>query len=183
MLKWSSLAAIMLIMAACSSLTGNNPTKVVEDFGKAMQSKDLDAASKFCTRESQSTFSLIKAGMDMAKKFGKGTEETDKVFNEWNKSNAKFCDAKITGDNATVAVIIDGAEKQQIPLKKEDGVWKIDLSINGLIQSNTETLKKDGGVSDEDMQKMQEAMKGMNSDSVKQIMQEAQKAMEEAQKK
>ena len=148
----ATLAMCLLLLVACSGGSSKSPKRVVEDFVEAMRNKNIDGAAKLCTKESQSVFSLMKMGMDMAKKYGQ-ENNANKVYDEWKDKKATFGEPEISGDMATVAINVDGKELKKMPLKKEDGAWKIDLTFNSLLNQDGDGSREHGGVSDDDIKK------------------------------
>lgn len=147
-----------------------DPKSVITAFFEKMSKKDIDGATKLCTKESKTTMDLMKKGIEAAEKMkesGAKTEEEDEF------KNMQIGEAKIDGDNATVSVTnTKKKETVDFPLKKEDGEWKVDFTMSTLMKMGMDA-KKDGGddlfKTDEtvDTTGMQEMKDLMNSDTLK----------------
>lgn len=147
-----------------------DPKSVITAFFEKMSKKDIDGATKLCTKESKTTMDLMKKGIEAAEKMkesGAKTEEEDEF------KNMQIGEAKIDGDNATVSVTnTKKKETVDFPLKKEDGEWKVDFTMSTLMKMGMDA-KKDGGddlfKTDEsaDTTGMQELKDLMNSDTLK----------------
>ena len=74
---------------------------------------------------------------------------------------------------------VDGKEKTDFRLKKEDGLWKVAFDKNSLMKAGMKKMKQKGA-SDEEMREAQEALNQLNSDSVSEALKGAGKALEEA---
>lgn len=147
-----------------------DPKSVITAFFEKMSKKDIDGATKLCTKESKTTMDLMKKGIEAAEKMkesGAKTEEEDEF------KNMQIGEAKIDGDNATVSVTnTKKKETVDFPLKKEDGEWKVDFTMSTLMKMGMDA-KKDGGddlfKTDEtvDTTGMQEMKDLMDSDTLK----------------
>lgn len=147
-----------------------DPKSVITAFFEKMSKKDIDGATKLCTKESKTTMDLMKKGIEAAEKMkesGAKTEEEDEF------KNMQIGEAKIDGDNATVSVTnTKKKETVDFPLKKEDGEWKVDFTMSTLMKMGMDA-KKDGGddlfKTDEsvDTTGMEEMKDLMNSDTLK----------------
>ena len=96
------------------------------------------------------------------------------------KQKIDFSDAIINGDTATVSVTVDGKDKTDFKLLKEEGQWKVAFDKNTLMKTGMEKMQEKGASE----QEMEEARKSMdmlqNPDSLSQIMEQAGDAMKEA---
>ena len=159
-----AVAVIALAIAGCKGKDGvaDNPKAVLIAFFERMSKKDLEGAAKLTTKDSKGTMDMMKKAMDMAEKM-KGTQKEDDDPAEDFK-NMEVGDAKIDGDNATVAVTNKKKnETVDFPLKKEGGSWKVDFSMGTLMKMGMDKAKQDGKeIDQEDIDKM----KNFNMDSL-----------------
>lgn len=159
-----AVAVIALAIAGCKGKDGvaDNPKAVLIAFFERMSKKDLEGAAKLATKDSKGTMDMMKKAMDMAEKM-KGTQKEDDDPAEDFK-NMEVGDAKIDGDNATVAVTNKKKnETVDFPLKKEGGSWKVDFSMGTLMKMGMDKAKQDGKeIDQEDIDKM----KNFNMDSL-----------------
>ena len=168
----------MLVLAACGGGSGS-PKGVAEDFFKAMQKQDFEQMEKLSTKESKSLIGMMKMGMSMS------SINKDSLEKEAAKGKIEAGEAKIEGDNATVPLTLsDGkgkSEKIDVRLKKEEGAWKVAFDKNSLMQMGSEKMKEKGASEDE-MKQAEDAMKMLDSDSLKGLVDSASKAMKEGSK-
>jgi hypothetical protein len=136
--------AIALLAVGCKGKdkVANDPKTVIAAFFEKMSKKDVDGAAKLCTKDSKSTMDMMKKGMEAAEKMGtmKDAKDDSEDF-----KNVEFGDAKIDGDNATVA--ITNKKKGQtldFPLKKEGGEWKVDFTMATLMKMGMNEMNKSG---------------------------------------
>lgn len=174
------VTTLFLAVTAVSFLTGckgkdsvaNDPKTVLIAFFEKMSKKDIEGAAKLATKESQGTMEMMKKAMTMAdgmkdKMGGKEEKDPGEDF-----KNMKVGDAKIDGDNATVAVInpSKGDKAVDFPLKKEGGDWKVDFSMATLMKMGMDQAGK-GGMDDMNMSDttgVSDKLENlMNSDSLK----------------
>lgn len=159
-----AVAVIALAIAGCKGKDGvaDNPKAVLIAFFERMSKKDLEGAAKLATKDSKGTMDMMKKAMDMAEKM-KGTQKEDDDPAEDFK-NMEVGDAKIDGNNATVAVTNKKKnETVDFPLKKEGGSWKVDFSMGTLMKMGMDKAKQDGKeIDQEDIDKM----KNFNMDSL-----------------
>jgi Domain of unknown function (DUF4878) len=169
--------AIMLLVAGCKGKdkqVENDPKAVVIAFFEKMAKKDLDGAAKLATKESKGTIDMMKKAIDAAEKMGmKDSKEKDDPSEDFK--NMVIGEAKIDGDNATVAVSNKAKDDgtKEFPLKKEDGVWKVDFSMATLMKMGMDK----GGKTDTDANYsdttggMDNLKNLMNSDTLKKALQ------------
>ncbi len=125
--------AIALLAVGCGGKkVANDPKAVVTAFFAKLAAKDFDGAAKLATKDSKTTLDMMKKGMEAAEKMGElGKDKDSDPTEEFKKMT--FGEPKITGDNATVPVTAGGEKgTKDIPLKKEDGSWKVDFSMSTL---------------------------------------------------
>lgn len=149
----SSLAvSAMLLMASCSGSTG--PEAVATDFVNALMKKEWEKAKSLSTEESASTIEMIKG-------FSQNTPDSAMVV----KFEIVKEKTKIEGEGASVVAIDENGLEMPMSLKKIDGKWKVDYSMETIM----------GGAEDV----MSDAVESMG-DMVDTIMTEAEDLMEAA---
>jgi len=170
-LQLSAIAIIMLALAACSGSSSNDPKSVAKNFFEAIKTMNIDEAAKYATKDSKSMLDLMKMGMSMAPK------NMDSVKAEMDKHKIEYSEPVINGDEATITVTTDGKEKTDFKLKKEEGLWKVAFDKNSLMKTGMEKMEEHGA-SDAEMKEAQEALKNLNADSLKNAVEEANKALD-----
>lgn len=169
-----SMAALVLsVMVACSGAGGGDPKSVAKKFFEALTTMNIEEASKYATKDSKSMLDLMKMGMTMA------PQNMDSLKAEMAKQKIEYSDPVINGDEATLAVTVDGKEKTNFRLKKEDGAWKVAFDKNSLMKTGMEKMEEKGA-SPDDLNKAMDAMNQLSGDSLQDALKEAGKAMEEA---
>jgi hypothetical protein len=175
------MAAVMaaaVLFSGCNA-GGGDPKAVLMAFFEAMSKKDIAAAKKLATKDSESMFSLMEMGMKMDKK-----GEADEKF---NKDKMVFGEPKIEGDKATIEV--KDKEKNEgvnFILKKEDGSWKVAFDKASMMQMGMEKMKEKGMDTNAVMDTINsglDKLKNINVDSITGKLKEGQEKMEEAAKK
>jgi nitrogen fixation protein FixH len=166
-------ATALIVLAACGGSGGDSPKDVAQKFFEAIKTFNIDEASKYATKDSKSMLDLMKMGMSFAPK------NMDSIKNEMAKQKIEYSEPVINGEEATVSVTVDGKDKTDFKLKKEDGQWKVAFDKNSLMQTGMEKMK-DGEPSEEDQQQMEDAMKQLNPDSLAENLKKAGEAIEEA---
>ncbi len=154
---------------------GNDPRSVMVAFFERMSKKDLDGAARLSTKDSKSTIDMMKKAMDAAEKMGMDKDSTvknDDPSEEFKKM--VIGEAKINGDNATVTVTntVKNNEKNEFPLKKEGGEWKVDFSMATLMKMGMDKAKNtstdDNKMNEADTTEITDKMKDLiNSDTLK----------------
>jgi Domain of unknown function (DUF4878) len=162
---FSLLAIATVLMSGCSSSGGSSsPSGVVNSFLTAMKEGNLDKIKTYITK---SDVKMFEAGQKFAEALG-GKEMVEKKMMEEFKIKSKDVSFSVKGEKvegdttATVDVEIKEnakIETQAFKLKKEDGVWKIQLISAGIGNFSKEGL--------DDVNKSLEAVKNMNLDSLK----------------
>lgn len=200
-LKNTFMKKLLMAAAVITAITfsgcnagGGDPKSVLMAFFDAMSKKDFVAAKKLATKDSESMFSLMEMGKNMAK----GNDKDEMNF---DKSKTEIGEAKIEGDKATVAVK-DKEKNESINflLKKEDGAWKVafnkewisqmamqkmgekGMDMNSLMDTVSNGMDK---IKDINVDSLTNAMKeaGEKIDQNKEKIEEAAKKLEEAAKK
>lgn len=165
-----------LYMSSCKTVDSSDPKSVLTSFFDAMAKKDIPAARKLATADSKQMFDLMEMGMKMA-----DTAMDDQVKEKFDRSKMQFGEPKIDGDKATVNVKeTKSGESMNFILKKESGAWKVSLDMTSMMAMGTEKMKEKG-VSQEEMDKLEEEMykfRNMSPDSLKMMMEKARQAMD-----
>ncbi len=186
-----AVAAIAMIIASCGSKSGSDPKSVLTEFFKRMSEKDIDGATKLATKDRKATMDMMKKGLDMAKKAGTDTANSDDPTEEFKQ--LEIGDAKITGETALVPVTNkkENNKTMEFPLKKEDGEWKVDFSMATLMKmgkdaagQGVDAMDETGKeVTEEEIQKSMEAadtiLKKMDPKKMEELKKEIEKAKEQ----
>jgi hypothetical protein len=168
------VALALLAFAACSGGGGNDPKSVTKKFFEAFKTMNMDEAAKYATKESKGMLDMMKMGMSFAQ------VNQDSIKKEMDKQKIDFSDAIISGDTATVSVTVDGKDKTDFKLLKEEGQWKVAFDKNTLMKTGMEKME-DKGASQEELDEAKKAMDLLqNKDSLGKIMEQAGDAMKEA---
>jgi hypothetical protein len=167
----AALAACTLLVTSCGGGASSDPKATLIAFFDAMGKKDMAAAKKLATKDSESMLSMMEMAMKM------GTDKGNKDM-EFDKSKMEFGEAKIEGDKATIPVKEKNSnESTNFTLRKEDGAWKVAFTKAGLMESNMDKIKEKAGETSDSLNKgMDELQKGLDelkkidSDSLKKAM-------------
>jgi Domain of unknown function (DUF4878) len=146
-------AAITLLAIGCKSKGGavaNDPRAVLVSFFERLAKKDIEGAAELATKDSKGVMMMMKTGMDMMEKMKDNPLMKDNASMKQNDpmdefKNLEIGDAKINGDEATVA--FKNKKKNEafdFPLKKEDGGWKVDFSMATLMKMGMQEGAKNG---------------------------------------
>jgi Domain of unknown function (DUF4878) len=165
-----------VLFTGCKS-GGGDPKTVLLAFFEAMSKKDIAAAKKLATKDSEQMFSLMEMGMNMAK----GTK--DDGMDKFDKTKMEFGEAKIDGDKATVEVKDkEKGEAVNFILKKESGDWKVAFDKASMMQMGAEKMKEQGmeGAADSIASGL-DKLKNMNPDSLADKMKEGMDKIKEIQ--
>jgi hypothetical protein len=149
-----------------SAAAAEDPKVVLAAFFDAVSKKDMTTAKSLATPESQMMLTLIESKIT----------ENSEMMTKYDKSKIKFGEATITGDNATVPLITENSSVG-FPLKKIDGEWKVDFSINSMINSNMDKMKE------RRVERGLEKLKDLNVDSLAKEMLRKNDSAKEALKK
>ncbi len=166
---------MMVALVGCKGGSSGDPKSVAIAFMDEIKAKDFDGAAQYATKDSKSALEMMKSAMKMAEAFGGKGDDMD-FDKEWKGKKVEYSEAKITGDNATVSLMVDGKEQMPISLKKEDGSWKVAFDKNTLMKTGADKMKENG----EDMPKMED-LNGM-TDSIKKAMEQVGPAMDSLKK-
>jgi Domain of unknown function (DUF4878) len=151
-----------LLITSCNG-GGGDPKAVLMSFMDAMSKKDIAAAKKLATKDSEAMFSLMEMGM-------KNDKASDMKF---EKDKMEFGETKIDGDKATVAVKDKASgEGTNFILKKESGSWKVAFDKASVMQMGMDKMKEKGVDMNDVINKGTDAMKNINVDSISDKMKE-----------
>jgi len=171
-------------------MSNASPKEVLVAFFEKLSKKDIDGATKLATKDSKATMDMMKKGLDMAEKMKDQIKDKEKEDPTEEFKNMEVGEAKINGDNATVAVKNKKKDEEvEFPLKKEDGAWKVDFSMAtlmkmGMDQKNKRDLNSDentNGMENVDTAGLQKGLEVLDS-SLKKVdpkkLEETMKALE-----
>ena len=169
-----------VLFTGCKS-GGGDPKTVLLAFFEAMSKKDIAAAKKLATKDSEQMFSLMEMGMKMAK------DTKDGEMDKFDKTKMEFGEAKIDGDKATVEVKDkEKGEAVNFILKKESGDWKVAFDKASMMQMGAEKMKEkgmDGEAAMDSLNSGLDKLKNMNTDSLADKMKEGLDKIKEMQEK
>ena len=169
---------LLLIVAcvaqiSCKNTTSGDPKQTLTSFFEAMQKKDMAAARKLATADS-------KAILDM---WEKQMNTTMSESEKYDKSKVEIGEAKIDGNNATVAVKEKtSGESVNFPLQKEDGDWKVSFNMGSLMRMGVEKMQEKGINLSDSLGNVMEQLKGINLDSLQKEMKKGGKDWDSAMK-
>ncbi len=167
-----------LVFSSCNA-GGGDPKTVLTAFFDAMSKKDLVAAKKLATKDSEAMFSM----MEMAFKMGKDQKDNEMNF---EKDKMVIGEPKIDGDKATVEVKDkEKGEAVNFLLKKESGAWKVAFDKSWFTSLAAEKMKEAGGMENilDSAGKAMDNLKDINVDSIGNKMQEGLDKIKEMQEK
>jgi Domain of unknown function (DUF4878) len=169
----ASITACAVFISGCGGGSGSDPKATLIAFFEAMSKKDIAAAKKLATKDSEAMFSMLEMGMKMG-----GDKEAS--MDKFDKTKMEFGEAKIDGDKAVISVKQKGeTESVNFPLKKEDGSWKVAFD-KSMMTSNMDKIKDKMG-SDSLDTKISEGLdklKNMNSDSLQKAVSQGMQALD-----
>ena len=160
----SAATIITFSIIGCKGGESGNPRSVLMSFFEALGKKDINAAKKYATKDSETMLGMIQMGMSAA------DSSKDKMF---DKNNMEFGNAVITGDKATVPVKEKkSGETTNYTLKKEGGDWKVAFDKATMMQMATDKMKGKGMDLNNGMDSAQKMMNDLNKmgDSTKSMM-------------
>jgi hypothetical protein len=124
----TSIAAFaMLFMVSCSGSSG--PEATATDFVNALMKKDWEKAKTLSTEESASTIDMIKG-------FAQNTPDSAAVM----KFEIVKEKTKIEGDGASVVAKDENGLEMPMKLKKIEGKWKVDYSMEAIMGDFEDTM-------------------------------------------
>lgn len=173
-----------LLLTGCKGkdkASGGDPKAVITAFFERMANKDNDGAAALCTKDSKGMMDLMKKGMEADKQKGKEAKDDDDF------KDIIVGDAKIDGNNATVAITNKKKnETVDFPLKKEDGAWKVDFTWATLMKMGMDASKdkgndlfKDENNTDTSLNELKDLI---NGDTLKEKLDEMKKELKDAMK-
>lgn len=169
-----------LFFVSCKSGSGD-PKSVLIAFFDALGKKDMTAAKKLATKDSEAMFSMMEMGMNMAK------DAKKEEVNKFDKTKMEFGETKIDGDKATVAVKDKtSGENTNFILKKENGDWKVAFDKASLMQMGTDKMKEKGidpSAAMDSLNNGMDKLKNMNMDSLSTKMNESMEKLKELKEK
>ena len=129
------LPAVALIMTACNSNAGSDPKTTLKAFFEKLSKKDFDGASKLATKESQFVLSSMKTGLEMLEKMQNQApnESGDPIA---FAQDVEYGEARLIGEENALVPIKNKSQpiSFDFPLKKEDGIWKVDCSPSTMMR-------------------------------------------------
>jgi hypothetical protein len=159
--------AAFIISAA---ITGCDPAKktddpkiVVEKFIDAASRKDMTTVRSLATADSK--FMLDKMENSIKKNDG-GLKNF-----QFDRSKVQIGEATITGDDATVPVKeMKSGESIDLPLRKENGDWKVSLDMSSVMNMAMKKMKEKGINLSDSLRAGMPSLKNLNMDSLKNEM-------------
>lgn len=152
---------LSIIISSCNSSQNTGDPKIVaEKFIDAVSRKDMATVRSLSTTESK--FMLDQMDSSLNK-----NEEGIKNLN-FDRSKVQIGEATITGDIATVPIKeIKSGEAIDLPLKKENGEWKVSFDMTSMMNMAMKKMKEKGiNISDS----LHGSLKNLNIDSLRQEM-------------
>ena len=155
------ITLIALAVTSCGGgdISNASPKEVFVEFAQRLSKKDYDGAAKLATTESQFLLNMAKAKIAEAPE-----KKEDEMADKFN--NVDIGEAKINGDVANVPIKDKKGEfEMEFPMKKENGAWKVDFTMNSLMAMGKKAMEEgkfpnsDPNASPADMQKAREDMK------------------------
>ena len=185
-MKRRFIAAFFLsaALAGCNS-GGGDPKPALMNFMDALNKQDFEGAKKYATQESA-------AVLDMTKNMGVKKSAEGK----YDISKLEVGNAKMEGDIAYIPVKLkENGMTLNYKMKKESGAWKVAFDKSSLVSMGMDAMNQNGdkmGMSDsmravigelknmpmDSMVSAMEKMKGLNLDSLKNVMKENMKAID-----
>jgi Domain of unknown function (DUF4878) len=133
---FQALAVVSLFVAGCKSGSSEDPKQVLTSFFKAVSSKNMDAAKKYVTKDSEGMLGMLQMGMNNV---------PDSAGIMFNEQNLDMGNAVITGDKATIPVKEKrSGEETEFVLKKENGSWKVAFDKSTLMEMAQKKMKEHG---------------------------------------
>jgi hypothetical protein len=159
----SLMLGLMAVITACNS-GGGDPKTAAKNFFEALKTMNIDEAAKYATKESKIFLDLMKTGVNRSPK------NIDLLKAEFGKHKVEYSEAAINGDQATITVTVDGKDKTDFRLKKEEGQWKVAFDLSTLMKTGMEKMEEKGA-SEAEMKEAGEALKQLDSGSLKDVLQ------------
>jgi len=168
-----AIAVGTVFFIGCGGSAGD-PKATLTSFFDALSKKDIEGARKLATADSKQMLDMMEMGMKM----DKGNTESEK----YDKSRMEIGEPKIDGDKATVAVK-DKKEGESVnfTLKKEQGTWKVAFDKASIMQMATDKMAEKG-MNTDSLKNAMDEMKNINIDSVKEAIDKGKDALDSAKK-
>lgn len=142
---FSAFAVFFFACKGKDAVAGGDPKTVITAFFERMSKKDIDGATKLCTKDSKSTMDMMKKAIDAADKMKDLSKDAKEDDGTEDFKNMEIGEAKINGDEATVSVTNKKDNKTvDFPLKKEGGSWKVDFTMSTLMKMGMDAAKDSG---------------------------------------
>lgn len=170
-----AITLFVIVIPGCQSGEGGNPTEVLTNFFNALSKKDISAAKKYATKDSDGMLSMIEMGM----KVSNNTQDNhmDKMFEMLQ--NAQMKTPVIKGDVATITVTDKkSGEATDFLLKKESGDWKVAFDMTTLSEMGREKMEEHGmDIKNMNLDSLNAARPDLKAkmDSIKKLMDSARK--------
>ena len=133
---------LMIATAFVSCSGGNSPEKVVSEFITAISDRDWESAKELSTPESESMIDMVKGFADMV-------PDTATAFNfEVVKEKSMIED-----EAASITIRDENSNEMAYKLKKIEGAWKVDFTMEALMGDMQDELTIDDA-----METMEETM-------------------------
>lgn len=176
-----TLSLVILTLPGCKHKDSDDPRKVLSDFFDAIAKKNIDAAKKLTTDDSEPIMNMAQMAMQ-------NMPDNSQLI-QYEKENIELGDPVITGDNAIVPVKDKRlGETIDFTLKKEKSQWKVAINMSTLMQLVQKKMKEHGmnGMMNHGMN---DSLNSINGNSMPNIdsasgaqIEKAQKMMDSAQK-
>jgi len=176
--KWYFSIAL-IIFAACSSVTGNDPNVVLQEFFEHLAKKDIDGASKYVTSDSKPTMEMMKKGLDMAEKMKENVPQNDpmKEFED-----VVIAPARVMGDSALITVKSKTNKRPDAEFKllKQSNGWKVDFTMSTLMRMGMKASGESGGpdLNSSDVKKGMDAADSILKNIDPEVLEDIQKKLE-----
>jgi hypothetical protein len=186
MRKTIQLLAVITISAFITTSCGGgdmssaSPKEVLITFFERLSKKDIAGARQLATKESETVLNTMETAFEKFKDMAEKQEDMAEDF-----KHVEFGEAKITGDVAMVPVKdTKKNEEFEMPLKKEDGSWKVDFSPASILRmarekgdGNEDLENMDPATMERNMRMADSAMKNLDPETMKKAMEMADSAL------
>jgi hypothetical protein len=129
------LVTIIIASAIISSCGGDDddmkyasPKEVFTVFAARLIKSDFDGAIELATKESAFVLNYMKTRIEENKASGQVT--TESAIEKFR--NIDIHEAEINGDVGTVPITDKEGNQIDVPMKKENGRWKVDLNMEAV---------------------------------------------------
>ena len=155
----------------CKNQATGDPKQTLTSFFEAMEKKDMAAARILATADSKDVLDMWEKQMTV------DLSESGK----YDKNKVEIGEAKIDGNNATVAVKEKtSGESVNFPMQKEDGAWKVSFNMGSLMRMGVEKMQEKGINLSDSLGNVMEQLKGINLDSLQKEMKKGGKDLDSA---